>query len=248
LNVFIDNGTVPNELDVNDTYLTSVTENTVSDGPFSTVFFPYNANILIQTMTSAGCIDDLRLIPTTSVLPVRFTGFTATTNEHTELKWYVAENESAKQYEVERSTDGRNFTTIGIVFPTTQKEDENYIYKDQIPNAKTWYRIKLTDNNGKISYTNDLAVGNTMETSGSISLGQNPVESYLTFGFKSKTNSLGTINIYNTSGVLVYSEKTNFSKDTNSIAINLDGKVLPGMYILEVKTNYDRSSIKFIKR
>ena len=87
-----------------------------------------------------------------------------------------------------------------------------------------------------------------METSGSISLNQNPVESYLTFGFRSVANSLGTINIYNTSGILVYSQKTNFSKDTNSIAINLDGNVLPGMYILEVKNNYDRSSIKFIKR
>jgi hypothetical protein len=188
------------------------------------------------------------LIPTIAVLPVRFTGFTATAKDRTELKWYVAENGSASQYEVEKSTDGKNFTTIALVFPSSQKEDENYIYKDQIPKVKTWYRIKLTDNNGKISYTNTLAVGNTMETSGSISLNQNPVESYLTFGFRSVANSLGTINIYNTSGILVYSQKTNFSKDTNSIAINLDGNVLPGMYILEVKTNYDRSSIKFIKR
>ena len=248
LNLFVDNGTVPNELDVNDTYLTSVVENTLSDGPFSTVFFPHNANILIQATTSANCIDNVRFIPTIAVLPVRFTGFTATVKSHAELRWYVADNASAGQYEVEKSTDGRNFQTIALVLPTSQKEDENYIYKDQSPKVKTWYRIKLTDINGKISYTNILAVGNTMETSGSLSLNQNPVESYLTFNFKSKANSLGTINIYNTSGILVYSQKTNFSKDMNSITINLDGKVFPGMYILEVKTNYDRSSIKFISR
>ena len=147
-----------------------------------------------------------------------------------------------------KSADGKNFKTIALVLPTPHKGDESYTYKDQAPRVKTYYRIKLTNNSGKISYSNTLAVGKAMESSGSISINQNPVESYLTFDFSSTENLSGTINIYNTSGILVYSQKTNFSKDTNSIAINLDGNILPGMYILEVKTNYDRSSIKFIKR
>jgi hypothetical protein len=45
----------------------------------------------------------------------------------------------------------------------------------------------------------------------------------------------------------VYSQKTNLTKDTNSVAINLDGKVLPGLYVLEVRTLSDHNSVKFIK-
>src|SRR5215203_4374351 len=91
LNIFIDNGTVMGDLDAGDTYLETKIENTVADGGFSTTFFPYNANILIQTITSAGCIDALRFVPNVGVLPVRFTGFQAATNlKQTELKWMVA--------------------------------------------------------------------------------------------------------------------------------------------------------------
>lgn len=249
MNVYADNGSVPGQVDVNDTYITSATENVVTDGPFSTVFFPYNANILIQTVTSAGCIDNLRFIPNTGVLPVRFMGFQALPGKtHTELSWYVADNETGKQFEVQKSTDGRNFTTIGIVFSTTKTGDEKYTYKDAIPAEKTWFRIKLTDNNNHISYTNTLSVGNSVETTRTLSLNQNPVESYLVFQYKSSENAVATVNIYNTSGALMYSQKTNITKDANSIAINLDGKLFTGLYILEVKTQQAHNTVKFIKR
>jgi hypothetical protein len=167
---------------------------------------------------------------------------------HTELSWYVADNETGKQFEVQKSTDGRNFTTIGIVFSTTKTGDEKYTYKDAIPAEKTWFRIKLTDNNNHISYTNTLSVGNSVETTRTLSLNQNPVESYLVFQYKSSENAVATINIYNTSGALMYSQKTNVTKDTNSVAISLDGKLFTGLYILEVKTQQAHNTVKFIKR
>lgn len=248
MNLYVDNGSIPGQLDAGDTYLTTQTENTVTDGPFSTVFFPYDANILIQTMTSTGCIDNLKFIPTVGVLAVRFTGFYANISMgRTEIKWSVAENESANQFEIEKSTDGKNFYTTALIFSTTKKGDENYFYKDATPEGKTYYRIKMIDNAGKISYSNILAVGNSMETSGNLTLNQNPVESYLVFQYKSSENSIATINIYNTSGLKVYSQKTNLTKDKNSVAINLDGKVFAGLYILEVETPYDHNSVKFIK-
>jgi hypothetical protein len=249
LNVFVDNGTVPGDLDAGDTFLESKVEDTVSDGGFSTVFFPYDANILIQTVTSAGCIDALRFIPNAGILPVRFTGFQAmTTSRNTELKWDVADNETGKQFEVEKSIDGKNFYATALVLPTEKSGSEEYVFNDVLPQARTLYRIKLTDNNNKISYSNILTVGNILKTSGNLSLNQNPVESYLVFQFKSAENVPATVNIYNTSGVVVYSQKTNLTKDANSIAINLDGKVFTGLYILEVRTPFDHNSVKFIKR
>lgn len=249
MNVYADNGSVPGQVDVGDTYITSATETVVTDGPFSTVFFPYNANILIQTMTSAGCIDNLRFIPNTGVLPVRFMGFQVMTGSaHTELSWYVADNEGGKQFEVQRSTDGKEFSTMAVVFPTIKAGNEKYIYNDAIPKGRTWYRIKLTDHNNQVSYTNTMAVGNSIENTRTLSLNQNPVESYLSFQYHSPENTMATVNIYNTSGALMYSQRTNLTKDANSVAINLDGKIFTGLYILEVKSEKYHNTVKFIKR
>ena len=211
--------------------------------------FPYTANVLIQTITSAGCIDALRFIPNFGVFPVRFTGFRATANSsQAELTWLVADNETGKQFEIEKSRDGKNFYSAALIFSTSKNGSEEYTYRDAVPETKTFYRIKLTDKNNKISYSNALAVGNSIKTSGNLSLNQNPVDSYLVFQFKSSENSIANINIYNTSGILVYSQKNNLTKDANSIAINLDGKVFAGLYVLEVKTQSDHNAVKFIKR
>jgi len=249
LNIFVDNGTVLGDIDAGDTYLETKIENLVSDGGFSTNFFPYNSNVLIQTITSAGCIDGLRFIPNVGVLPVRFTGFqAATTSKNTELKWLVADNESGKQFEIEKSIDGKTFYSTALILSTLKSGSEDYIFRDELPTTRTFYRIKLTDNNNRISYSNTLSLGNSAKTPGSLLLNQNPVESYLSFQFKSSESSPAIINIYNTSGAVVYSQKTNLTKDANTLAINLDGKVFTGLYILEVKTPYDHNSVKFIKR
>lgn len=249
LNIFVDNGSVPGELDAGDTYVESQTENTVSDGGFTTTFFPYTANILIQTVTSAGCIDALRFIPNVGVLPVRFTGFRATTTSgQTELKWYVADNETGKQFEVEKSVDGKNFYSSAIIFSSEKAGSEEYLFKDVLPESRTFYRIKLIDNNNKVSYSNALIVDNAVKTFGNLLLNQNPVSSYLVFKFKSTENTEAAINIYNTSGAVMYSQRTHLAKDNNSIAINLDGKIFAGIYVLEVKTAFNQSSVKFIKQ
>lgn len=249
LNIFVDNGTVSGELDAGDTFVESNVENTVSDGGFSTTFFPYTANVLIQVMTSAGCIDALKFIPNTSVLPVRFTGFQAMVNSNdAELKWYVADNEAGKQFEIQKSTDGKTFFAAALIFSTEKKGDEAYLFKDPLPESRTFYRIKLTDDNNKVTYSNTLTLAGNMKTSGSLSLNQNPVESYLAFQFKSSEITQAVVNIYNVSGAKVYTQKTNLTKDVNSIAVNLDGKVFAGIYVLEVKTPSDQSSVKFIKR
>jgi hypothetical protein len=250
LRIFVDNGTVAGQLDAGDTYVESKTENAVTDGPFTTTFFPFTANVLIQTLTSAGCIDALRFIPNVGVLPVRFTGFqaVATDAEQAMLRWYVADNETGKQFEIERSSDGKSFSSIALVMSTQKSGSEQYQFREALPSTRAFYRIKLVDKNEKVSYSNTLAVGNAIKTQGNLSLNQNPVDSYLVFNLKSSESSAATINIYNTSGALVYNQKANLTKDANTIAINLDGKVFTGLYILEVKTQFDHNAVKFIKR
>ena len=248
-NLYLDNGLVPNQIDAADTYLTSTIEYALGEGPFSYNFFPYDGNVLIQTMTSAGCIDNEWMVPNAGVLPVRFTNYQAARNgNENKLTWNIADNEASKQFIIEKSIDGKNFTQIGLVHSTSKIGVEQYGFNDPTNTSKSFYRIKLVTIQSSYLYSNTLLLENKGKGGNGLHLHQNPVDSYLNFAYQSEENTIGTISIYNGSGVKVYSQKTNLAKDVNSITINLDGKIYRGLYILEVKTSMNHNTVKFIKR
>ena len=248
MNVYIDNGTVFGQLDVNDTYLVSKTETVVTDGGFSTVYLPYDENILIQTTTSAGCIDNIVFIPNVGVLPVRLISFAGSRSENSNLlKWIVAENESGKQIQIERSNDGTNFTTIKTIINTDKTGTENYTYSDGTA-ASVYYRIKLISTTGKETVSQVIYLGSQPTTNTALRLSINPVDSYLSFSYSSNSNAPAIINIYNLSGVKVYSQKVNINKGANTITIPADGRLYRGTYILELANDTDNNRVKFIKR
>jgi hypothetical protein len=249
MNVFVDNGSVPGELDATDTYLVSKTENAVTDGPFSATFFPYTANIIIQTVTSAGCIDNLRFIPNVNVLPVRLISFEGNKDkDKNRLSWSVGENESGQQFQVERSMDAHNFAAISIVKASEKKGAENYTYSDDAGISNYYYRLKLVDRSGKTFYSNVVYIENNFLSNGTIRLSQNPVDSYISFQYNSDIAAMTTVNIYNVAGSKLLAQKTNLVKGNNTITLALDGKLYRGAYILELSNQMKNDRVKFIKR
>jgi hypothetical protein len=97
--------------------------------------------------------DDFRTNGTLSQspLPVTFIGFSARKSTGgTELTWKVGGEENVARYEVERSTDGRNFTYVASI--ASSKRD-TYTYLDPATASTVYYRIKNVDNDGKYKYS-----------------------------------------------------------------------------------------------
>jgi hypothetical protein len=249
MHIYVDNGTVPGQLDAGDTFIENKVENTVSDGPFSTIFFPYNANVIIQTTTSAGCIDNIQSIPNVGVLPVKLLSFQGVKTDQTNLlKWTVGENESGKSFEIEKSTDGRNFTKIASINTSNKSGAEAYSFTDSHPSSASYYRVKLVDRTGQSFYSSVIFLQNERVMNASLQLAGNPVDTYLAFAYTAPSGSLATINVYNMAGMKLYSERSAFNKGTNNITIATDGKLYTGTYVLEVINNTDNVRTKFIKR
>ena len=74
-------------------------------------------------------------------------------NEKVLLSWSVEENQTANQFEVEKSTNGNDFTVAALVFGTDKKSTDNYMFYEKAKNAKTSYRIKVILTNGSIAYS-----------------------------------------------------------------------------------------------
>jgi hypothetical protein len=79
------------------------------------------------------------------------------------LNWQAIRDKNAKTYDVQRSTDGINFTIINTVNANTVTDTSNYAYSDNQPaSGINYYRIKRTGNDGSISYFNVVTINVTI--------------------------------------------------------------------------------------
>lgn len=91
-----------------------------------------------------------------SPLPVKFVGFTVTQKDNDALiQWSTSEEISADMYQVERSIDGTNWSTIAYVAAVGNSSSlNNYSFTDKNVSAQVvYYRIKEVDVDGKTVYT-----------------------------------------------------------------------------------------------
>lgn len=102
---------------------------------------------------------------TAIVLPVTLTSFTAQTGlENTcTLEWTTAMEENLKDYSVEYSLDGRNFTNLTVV--EAHHEASTYTYST-ILQGKTWFRLRMDNEDGTYAYSQVVEADYAGEKSG----------------------------------------------------------------------------------
>jgi hypothetical protein len=91
----------------------------------------------------------------TAVVPVELTEFKAkaVNNSKIMLDWAVASALNFDKYVVERSSDGKNFTSLGELKSKTQQR-ATYTFQDDKPLVGTnYYRLKLVDTDGTSTYS-----------------------------------------------------------------------------------------------
>lgn len=90
----------------------------------------------------------------TGALPLTFTNVKAyTLNSNISVEWYVENETGIRRYEIERSEDVANFTTIGTL-EANNRLSGNYSFIDITPSqGNIYYRIKSVDLDSKLSYS-----------------------------------------------------------------------------------------------
>lgn len=82
------------------------------------------------------------------------------------LEWTVEGNEAAGQFEVERSQDGKEFSTLALVFGSDKPETDVYRFKERDPRPARFYRIRLTGKDKSVVYSPVLQTGRLAVTGG----------------------------------------------------------------------------------
>lgn len=75
--------------------------------------------------------------------------------------WKVEENQAADLFELEKSTDGKNFIMAALIFGTDKQESDNYeFYEKTMSGHSISYRIKLINKNGTAQYSQTVQAKN----------------------------------------------------------------------------------------
>ena len=75
------------------------------------------------------------------------------------LEWTIAGNEQANLFEVEKSLNGKDFATAGLVFSSEKSGTEQYSFFEKKSSGKrVYYRLKLVDKSQSVDYSSILAL------------------------------------------------------------------------------------------
>ncbi|PWT94109.1 MAG: hypothetical protein C5B54_00530 [Acidobacteria bacterium] len=187
-----------------------------------------------SALTSANC--------PTVILPVKLSSFSSTVNNCVvNLNWTSLSETDFKDYQVEYSTDGRNFRTIADIAALGTGTDQHYSYQHANPQqGKAFYRLRMVDLNGNFEYSKTLAMKMDCRKA-QMFVYPNPVKDLLNVNI---TNSQGVIaKMFDGNGKLIYTG--NMISGSNTINM---GKFAKGTYLLKLINTQEVQVLKILKQ
>ncbi len=181
---------------------------------------------------------------TITSLPIKAIKLFAKENDgQTLLQWKVVDEINTATYQVQRSLDGKNFTTIATLY-SAGNGNNSYSYKDEgaiitdVPNI--YYRILSTDRDGENELSSIVITSVSARNMQLISVFPNPVKNRVTI----KGRHIKELILTNSIGVqlakIIVRDATNPSMEVGTQA--------KGVYFISAKTTDDKEiTLKIIK-
>lgn len=191
-----------------------------NDPDFGTRFI-YNAGIKFDVFFAQANVN--------TVTPITLLSFNGVkSNTGIKLNWVTAAEKNTAYFEIQKSSDLINFTSIGRVDAAgNSSENKYYSLTDFIP-AKgiNYYRLNQIDADGTKVLSNPIAINFDLNADTKISVYPNPAVNEIHFtGLKTGA----TVSLFNTEGKNILSQK--LSNNT----LQIPAIVKSGLYILSVK-------------
>jgi hypothetical protein len=222
-------------------------------GPNITVDQP--GTYIVTQQLSNGCstyaTDTMTIIfdPSCVILESKLLNFEASKkSSNVNLQWTVAQNQDSRYFEVQRSTDGENFTTVSRVDVNPDLRTADYSAVDDISAVKgayVYYRLKMKSNMGYTKYSKVVPVALTEFTAKGISIAPNPIHDVMNVSISADADKQLELHIYDFAGRLVRTHRSQVSKGNSTVTLNGFKEWQKGIYAVKV-TIGDESYIEKI--
>jgi len=186
-------------------------------------------------------------------LPVKLISFNAMLiNNKVDLTWMTASEQNASHFAIEKSTDGSNFSDIGMVFAYgNTTEQKSYEFTDNIAtsnNTVIYYRLRQVDIDGKFDYSSIriIRIGKQAENTITILTYPNPVSSELRVTVPNNWQGKKiTYELFNANGQVAKKSATSNGGQTEIVNVST---LAPGLYIMKATCRDQIAQQKIMKQ
>ncbi|MEP6926232.1 MAG: alpha-amylase family glycosyl hydrolase, partial [Ginsengibacter sp.] len=208
------------------------------------------------TITATGAAQSFTLQPgeyhvylnMNAALPVTLISFTGKNNGNkNSLSWAVANEQDLNYYELQRSTDGQNFS---FVSQTNATGKSSYSIIDNISFGGSpvyYYRLKSVDKDGNFKYSGVIKI--RISANGWFAeVNPNPFTGKLLVNIESPVQDKATIILNDVSGRQLLKQNILLAPGNNMVEVKETVKLSNGTYLLTIIELQHTQTIKVIKR
>jgi pectin methylesterase-like acyl-CoA thioesterase len=181
-----------------------------------------------------------------TVVPLSITDLKAKKNANATntVTWTTVDETNVATFDVERSNDGKTFTSIGQMKAKGNTHAlTTYDFVDEKPIGINYYRLQQRDNDGKTFLTNIVSVNNTLKILPTVKLYPSVSKGILTVETLSEGGA--SLNITDLKGQTLLSKQI---ATNGSVTTVFDVQNLPsGIYILTLQAQNGQATAKFVK-
>ncbi|UAY50711.1 T9SS type A sorting domain-containing protein [Ferruginibacter albus] len=188
----------------------------------------------------------------TGVVPVTFVNIKAYQNNNAvQIDWSNATEQNVRNYVVEKSVDGINYTSVVTLNAKTNNGGFNsYSQQDITPNdGYNFYRIKAVEENGNIKYSTIAKVNLTTKDAG-IAIYPNPVKGgVISLQLTAMDKGIYNVNLNTLTGQKLSLGSISHSGGSATQTLHLNNALPTGVYTLEVISSSGvRTALKLINQ
>lgn len=184
-----------------------------------------------------------------TVLPIHLLNFEGRlVDDHVVLNWSTPPERDDKQFDIERSYDGTNFSTISSVAATDSGYATTYYsYPDpNIARENNYYRLKQISLDGKFDFSKVILVNRVADKVFKVL--NNPFINYVDVQLGAVAKSGVNIRLVDVAGKELFRRMMQ-ADGLNTMRVDLSGKNLSaGIYLLEVIFNNEKHVARIIKQ
>ena len=194
-------------------------------------------------------IDALRFANNAEALPIKFSTVNVSIQQgRSAIEWETLGEENTAWFDVRRSNDGINFTSIARVTATgLPNQRQQYIAYDETPSeGVNYYKIIGHDKDGK---TLESAIRsllfNKLNTMG-VTIFPNPGKGVFTLTSKGFNKGVLSLSLIDMVGKKVADKKLDVPAGSSRLSFSFNQPVSPGIYLLDCTANGNREVIRII--
>jgi hypothetical protein len=199
--------------------------------------------------TANWLMDDLSITYAVSVLAANLSSFNGslTGTNKASLKWSSGGETSLAKYNIERSTDGINYTSIGSVTANGNSAG-SYEYTDaNVARAINFYRLKMVNTNGSFTYSSVVRLNNKPALSSTVSVYPSPASSTISTEFSAEQSQDASLTVIDAMGRIYMQQNIKIQKGNNNITVPVN-KLSKGTYAVMIRSaNGVNLESRFIK-